>query len=157
MQRSVDSAWRPSSIWHLTHWFPSTLVAGQHLPWHYIPVWMVITLPTLYSILIINGLIITIRQVFKPNSLHLNKSNFLYDFYFLALGLVPLLIIIIIKSTLYGGWRHLYFIYPPLVWFAMVALQKFTAEKQETTAALMRLNFKSLVLKITVLLLLTVS
>ena len=41
-------------------------------------------------------------------------------FYFL----IPLFTVIILDSTLYGGWRHLYFLYPCLIYFVIISYEK---------------------------------
>ena len=44
------------------------------------------------------------------------------DFIVLGFFLFPLFAIIFFNSTLYGGWRHLYFIYPGLIYFVSVGI-----------------------------------
>ena len=41
-----------------------------------------------------------------------NGNNELYDLLFFLTFILPLLAVIFLNSTLYGGWRHLYFIFP---------------------------------------------
>ena len=39
--------------------------------------------------------------------------------------LVPILSVILFNSTLYGGWRHLYFIYPSLIYLVGIGINYF--------------------------------
>ena len=91
------------------------------LPWHYIPVWIIITTPILYIILFCLGLWTSIKKFFK-NGLNYYRHSKL-DFIFLGWFFGPLLTVIIIKSILYDGWRHLYFIYPAFIYIGLVGLE----------------------------------
>ena len=82
-------------------------IPSSNLPWYYIPVWYGITTPLTFIILFILGLI---KLFFLTNTFSIRKNIILY--FSLAGILFPLLSIIILKSTLYDGWRHFYFIYP---------------------------------------------
>ena len=44
------------------------------------------------------------------------------DFVFLALSVGPILIVVLLDSVLYDGWRQIYFVYPALVLTAMRGL-----------------------------------
>ncbi|MEL6140193.1 MAG: hypothetical protein AAFU67_01075, partial [Bacteroidota bacterium] len=48
----------------------------------------------------------------------------LFDLAQLALGLGPLFAVIVLGSNLYNGWRHMYFIYPSLLYLGVVAWQQ---------------------------------
>ena len=110
-------------VWDGTVIYFGNLVPGQHLPWHYLPVWIAITIPPIYSICMAFGMALGFTRVFRAKSWLTSDVNFQRDTYFLILWVVPLLVIITIGSTLYGGWRHLYFVYPPMVWSIMVFFQ----------------------------------
>jgi len=87
-------------------------LASSSLPWHYIPVWMLITTPLLYFALFLIGLfrsfIETVKRRFRL-FLEDKKRNdlLLWSWFF-----IPLLAVIVFKSVVYDSWRHLYFIYP---------------------------------------------
>lgn len=110
---------------------PPTLYFGKAIllrgiPWHYIPVWILITTPIIY--LIFAGIGISryaYQMVVTPGSIFKWKlsAQEMQDLVFLGFFLGPILIVIVLKSTLYDGWRHLYFIYPS---FVMLALRGFT-------------------------------
>lgn len=93
-------------------------VQAQNLPWHYLLIWISITTPILYLILFLFGSTNWIFRLFKIRSFELNFP-FLADFYAFALFSAPLIIIIGLDSTLYDSWRHVYFVYPYILYFAV--------------------------------------
>lgn len=102
------------------------LVPSKHLPWYYIPVWLVVTTPFLYTILFIGGLCYTL---WRFGSLLLKGKWYKtpamrQDFVILTLFLAPLIAVIYKQSVLYDGWRHLYFIYPCFLLLGGVFLRK---------------------------------
>ena len=92
-------------------------VNAKNLPWHYPIVWQVITIPIFYLIFFFIGLyLISYRFIqrlsdFENNEFWKNDEE-LQDLLFLSIYLLPLIFVIISNSTLYDGWRHLYFVYP---------------------------------------------
>lgn len=83
-------------------------IYSNELPWHYVPVWIFVTTPIVYMIFFLIGNIKNINDIIKRrinlNIMFLNIILF-----------VILLFFIIFKPTLYGGWRHLYFLYPLII------------------------------------------
>jgi Dolichyl-phosphate-mannose-protein mannosyltransferase len=95
-------------------------VLGTELPWHYIPVWISITTPPLYlALFVVGAAAILWRLASRGPSLWQGEEE-LQDLFFLGLVVVPVLAVIALQSVLYGGWRHLYFIYPA---FLLVAVR----------------------------------
>lgn len=91
--------------------FEGQLIWSADIPWYYIPKYFFITNPL---IVLLGGLVFTIfmRSFLVDKTI---KSIFIY----LAFALIfPLVFVIISKSNLYGGWRHLLFIYPVFVIFS---------------------------------------
>jgi len=94
------------------------IIKFNELPWHYIPSWILITTPILYSILFFVGLITsTLIILLNPRILTKNNKE-KYILIFILLFFSPLIAVIIFNSVLYSGWRHLYFIYPPFILIA---------------------------------------
>ena len=94
---------------------------SSNLPWHYIFVWIGITTPIFYLVLFIYGFAnYTLRikkRIFKikyDNSLNdfWRGETELQDLIYYVLFITPIFIVILLDSTLYNGWRHLYFVYP---------------------------------------------
>lgn len=102
-----------------TNLFKGELISADNLGWDYIPTWFCINTPIIYLVIGFSGLllfaIITIKQL-KAFKLKKNdKNNLLYLFSFIA----PILVVIILHSVLYDTWRHLFYIYPAFIMFAI--------------------------------------
>jgi hypothetical protein len=95
-------------------------VLGTELPWHYMPVWMSITTPLLYLGLFVVGTVSILHRMASRGRRLWNDDEELQDLLFLGLLVVPIAAIIALQSVLYGGWRHLYFVYPA---FLLVAVR----------------------------------
>jgi hypothetical protein len=99
--------------WQGSMLFMGELIPAQHLPWYYLPLWIMITIPFLYTLLFFSGMFFLIAGFFKT------RLNFLKEhlivFALLSLATIPILAIIIFGSSVYDGWRHLYFVYSPMV------------------------------------------
>jgi hypothetical protein len=107
--------------WDGQVYFMGRFIDATALPWYYLPVWIAITTPPLYLILFFLGVIlILLRLAQRPVfTLTPEKRNLLI---FLAYFFGPLLVIILSRSVLYDGWRHLFFIYPALILIAVYGL-----------------------------------
>jgi len=102
-----------------------TLYKGETLkvsevPWDYSLNWMLITIPIQYLILFAIGFSITIF-----NNLNIFKINNIYKFidvinFLIIIGTISA--VILFSSTLYNGWRHLYFIYPCIIYFSILSI-----------------------------------
>ena len=93
----------------------------SNLPWHYIFVWIGITTPVFYLALFILGfsnytlrLKKRISKIANYNSLNdfWRGEAELQDLIYYVLFIIPIFTVILLNSTLYNGWRHLYFVYP---------------------------------------------
>jgi hypothetical protein len=85
------------------------------LPWFYVFLWVGVTIPLLYIPILLFGIVwspIRIYADYQNNSADdwFNKSFADVFIYLSALG--PLAAVIVLRSTLYDGWRQLYFVYP---------------------------------------------
>lgn len=97
-------------------------IRGQEVPWHYLPVWMGITIPLTYQILFVVGCLLTIRQVIQRH-VHLLYDDKREEVGFLVLFLLPIIAVILLRSTLYSDWRQFYFLYVPFLMIVMYAIQ----------------------------------
>jgi len=107
-------------------------VSALNIPWHYPIVWMLISIPIIYLLLFMLGSILIIRRLslrFINLSPH-KKFNDLWmgnkermDIIFFLIFYFTLFLIIELNSTLYNGWRHLYFIYPCLIFISIRGLE----------------------------------
>ncbi|MDJ0366140.1 hypothetical protein QMK33_13345 [Hymenobacter sp. H14-R3] len=111
---------------HTTH-FPwpglvfyiGKLVAANALPWHYLPVWMLITIPLPYSALGALGLGTALRTLARHGRAALRRPGAWLDTLLLAWLLGPLAAVMVVQAVVYDGWRHLYFVYPALLLLAL--------------------------------------
>ncbi len=93
-----------------------------NLPAYYIPAWILITTPILFLLFIFTGFYVTVKNMLR----HLREFRFwkteaeLMDFTQLGLSVGPILVVIILASTLYNGWRHLHFVFPSMIFLMMV-------------------------------------
>jgi len=103
-------------ILYLGNYIKSTV-----LPFHYIPVWLIITTPIFYTFNFFIGLFATIKSLLKRPMFYSNhqKRN---DLIFLLWFFIPLVAVISLKSVLYDGWRHMYFIYPAFLLISLKGL-----------------------------------
>ena len=105
-------------------------ISSEHLPWHYIFVWVGITLPVIYLPLIIYSIFLVLKKFLinllsiKKNELLLKKKNETYDFFLLIYFLLPIFYFITLNKPLIGGWRYLYFIFPSLIYFVIFSIDK---------------------------------
>lgn len=109
-------------------WIGEMLYRGQlistanPLPWHYPVVWLGLTTPLLY----LAGLAMALgqlgRQVGRRGWRLYSGDAEWQDLLLWGLGAGPFLAVIVLHSTLYDGWRQLYFAYPPLLLLALGGL-----------------------------------
>ncbi|HAH31085.1 MAG TPA: hypothetical protein DCL44_02090 [Elusimicrobia bacterium] len=97
-------------------------IKSTEVPWHYIPVWILITTPVTYSFLFLAGFIRTIRGIIGSGFGLFSNDVERQDFLCLLLFFTPLAAVTYLNSALYDGWRHMYFIYVPFLLIAMTGL-----------------------------------
>lgn len=110
-------------------WNGFVLYAGGHiraadLPWHYLPVWIGVTIPILALLGFVLFAALRTREFIKSRDLSL--ALILFSIFF------PVLFIIARGSIVYDGWRHVLFIYAPLAVLATLGWHKlFTSLKEK--------------------------
>jgi hypothetical protein len=97
------------------------LISAHHVPWDYIPVWILITTPILYTVCSAVGFFTILRNTFSKSPWNFIKSQ---DLIFVALIFGPLVMVITLHSVLYDTWRHLFFIYPYFIILAIIGWNK---------------------------------
>lgn len=106
-------------------------VPAWDLPWYYLPVWIGVTTPLIVVIpFICSQVIIMLEQFTSLRAGFRSLVNGLrdpraIDWLVMAGWLyVPVAVVLVLKTTFYDGWRHMFFIYPPVVSFAVLALRR---------------------------------
>jgi len=95
-------------------------VKAMNLPWHYIPVWIIITTPVFYTFCFFISCFVSIKPLLRnPIQFYLSKKN---DFIFILWFFLPLVVVIGIRSVLYDDWRQMFFIYPAFLMLSLVGL-----------------------------------
>ena len=107
------------NLWDNEILFFGKIINMNKLPWYYVPTWILITTPLLYSILFFMGLIFCSLTILLKLRVLQTKNQESYILIFILLFFSPLVAVIMFKSVLYSGWRHMYFIYPPFILIAM--------------------------------------
>ncbi|HYW94159.1 MAG TPA: tetratricopeptide repeat protein [Bacteroidales bacterium] len=87
--------------------FEGKIIWSDHLPWYYIPKNILITVP----LVILFFFVIPLFTFYRHR--HRVSPFWIFILYFAAL--FPVAYIIYKGSNVYGGWRHVLFVYPPLV------------------------------------------
>lgn len=87
------------------------------IPWHYVPVWMFITVPLPYTFLFFTGALdLFVHFLQNPRRFFFSHSN---DALFLAWCTGPIMALIVLNSGIYQEWRHVFFLYPGFLLIAV--------------------------------------
>ena len=98
-------------------------INAKFVPWHYFIVWLFITTPIVFFIIISCGFLLS-GKILINNLINIekNKNANLWSnqyemilIYIFFIFFIPIFSIIFFDSTLYTGWRQLYFLYPSLI------------------------------------------
>lgn len=103
---------------HKCFYFGQSIIS-TNLPWHYLPVWIIITTPIFYIALSGIGVV---SQFIRNRKKKVSQININYWFCNILLILV-LLFVMLVRPTLYTGWRHFYFLYPLIIINTVVGLR----------------------------------
>ena len=105
--------------------FEGEMYWSDQFPWYYLLKYMGITIPSI----VLAGLGLFIgysRKIFT-------YKNRIYIFFLIFTIIFPLLFIIAGKSNVYGAWRHVVFVYPPLVVLSAIGIDRaFSCIKNRT-------------------------
>ncbi len=89
--------------------FDGKMIAADNLPWNYLLKWNLITIPILIllgTVFAVTFLIVGIRKIRFTN-----KYNLTFDYFILLTLIFYHVAFMVLKPTLYDGWRHYYFSY----------------------------------------------
>ena len=103
---------------HIKMLFNGNYIKANLVPYGYIFTWMLITTPTVYSILFIIGYIQIVNR-FSLKFINIKNNNYYYDFWrsvnekkdlFILFNFTCIILyLIIFDISMFTGWRHLYF------------------------------------------------
>ncbi|WP_146088882.1 ArnT family glycosyltransferase [Neolewinella xylanilytica] len=126
------------------HWDGMVLFMGETLnpgtiPWYYLPTWIGLTTPVVYLLFIAVGLVVAVAglwQSFRTLRLYDSPAK-RADLLLMGLTFAPLLAALVLQARLYQGWRHLFFIYPGLIYLAVVGLDRAFAWKPKISGVVL--------------------
>ncbi|MBA3970647.1 MAG: glycosyltransferase family 39 protein [Bacteroidetes bacterium] len=109
------------------HWEMDVLYMGEvysssALPWHYLPFWIFVSKPIIYSLLFIAGCFFVLRLFLtSPGSFFRNETSLQV---IVLIFFLPFLMVVIPKSILFDTGRHLYFLNCGFVLISVYGLDK---------------------------------
>ena len=102
--------------------FGGKIYLSSELPWYYLIYWISICTPILYLFLFSLGFLKIVSLIYLRKIFFWKNTSELQDYYCLGLMIIPAFATIIFHSVMFNGWRHLYFIYPFLIYISVVGL-----------------------------------
>ncbi len=110
-------------------WPDSNLFRGEWLysldgpPFDYVPVWVGITTPPATLLLALAGAVaLAWRGLRRPRDVLRNGPS-RFGLLLIALPVVTVVAVVVLESNIHSAWRHLYFLYAPLLLLAVAGLQ----------------------------------
>lgn len=107
--------------WDSTVRYQGNFISSLELPWHYSITWMLITIPELILIFFALAILYLIKKVIKLKQEFINKYPL--EFFSISLLILTLGSVIYNHSVLYDGWRHLFFLFAPILFISISGLQ----------------------------------
>ena len=121
--RSVEMAAELSQLsYQIPQRFHGQTVLSTDLPPHYLPVWFAITTPPFALLLGAVGIAGLVWRAVAERDALLRNTALRFELMLGACIALPLVAIVALGSTLYNGWRHMYFLWAPFVLLATSGL-----------------------------------
>jgi len=120
--------------WEFTHLYLGEMIT-QNVPWHYLPVWMGVTVPILYIVLFLIGVIFLVWKCV------LRDNPRMYDLFFGGMFLGTLLGFVLLRITMYEGWRHAYFIWLPFLYLSICGLEQVFSHTKDKYLLKMKMTY----------------
>jgi hypothetical protein len=115
--------------WEHFNLYDGEYIYAKKLPWHYILTWIAITVPILFSFSFVIGVTGVLKRFLKHPIQSLNNCQQRQDLLILALASGPVVASLVLNSTLYDGWRQLYFVYPAFLLLSVCGAQSIISQK----------------------------
>lgn len=101
--------------WNGTMVFMGKLITCEEMPWYYLFVWFAISIPIMILLFFIIGNLVTmVHMVKSKEKLRTIVKEDRWPLFFMIIFWGPVLSVIILKSRIYVGWHHLYFVFVPM-------------------------------------------
>ena len=101
--------------------FQGQMIPATQAPWNYIPIWIGISTPPFILLLSIIGFIWVFINYFRNPEQVFDSKNKWFILVLVSFPIDFIILLIIINSSLYDGWRQVYFLYPLLILSAVYA------------------------------------
>jgi hypothetical protein len=123
--------------WIGTVFFLGDDVDAAHLPWTYIPVSILVTIPPIVIAGLVLKLVQTARganRLFRKKEMQnpIDLNEVLVTLLLVLLFLTPVLAVILMRSVLYDSWRQLQFIYAPMLLLVVLAFDQALIASNQT-------------------------
>ena len=115
--------------WEHFNLYNGEYIYAKKLPWHYILTWIAITVPILFSFSFVIGVAGVLKRFLKHPIQNLSNGQQLQDVFILAIASGPVVASIVLNSTLYDGWRQLYFVYPAFLLLSVCGAHSIISQK----------------------------
>jgi hypothetical protein len=115
--------------WFGNVWFAGSEIEAKYVPWSYIPTWFMLTTPEIWVLFGILGMILLIADLVNTPRAFFTNADQQFFLFLLLCFVAPIATIIILESTVYDDWRHLYFIYPAFVFLALYCIHRLAKRK----------------------------
>jgi hypothetical protein len=98
-------------------------INSESLPWHYFFSWFLVSNPLVVTVLISLSVLICGAQIAKWRTKDLCEPSLTFVLFHFMIFFLALASVIILNSSLYNGWRHLFFVYPSLIYMSLAAIK----------------------------------
>jgi hypothetical protein len=103
---------------------------STNTPWHYRIIWALITTPSIVLVFFLLGFFITLYKIIK-SLININEKNEdlwknnleMFSFYLSFTLIIIFFVTIKFNTSQFGGWRHLYFLYPVIIFFSVIGFK----------------------------------
>ena len=109
--------------WYVTERFRGELFRADRVPPSYVPVWFSITTPPIALLLGLAGFAATARAAAARPVEALRNTEARFALLLAGCAVLPVAAAIVLGSTLYNGWRQMYFLYAPFCLLAVFGLR----------------------------------
>ena len=100
------------------------LYSAHGPPWDYVPVWVGITTPPAVLLLALAGAVaLAWKGLRRPHDI-LRNGALRFGLLLAALPAVTNIAIVVLENNVYDDWRHLYYLYAPLLLLAIIGLRQ---------------------------------
>lgn len=96
---------------------------ANKLPASYLPLWMLVTVPVVVQLFFVAGLVAAIRNRMKRTESAQQADEGVFFVLALLLFVFPMTMEIVLRSPIFDGWRHMSFMYLPVMLIAVFGVR----------------------------------